>query len=134
MINSNQNIIQPVGIVNNNNISANRTKPSAIAAADDFLVSSMDLSKRSTPKYKGKKDKPPKVGIIETPQYNKTPVKNELLKLEAENPAPKNKKKKSSGLDISGILTLGTICAGGILFISLIRKPMMSVLNKIFHK
>ena len=145
MINPNQNIINPIGVTQAQNIQTapNNLKqpvPNLSSAANniisnninkDISQSPMDLFGRQKVKGLGKKDKAPKVGIIDAPPYNKTPITNELNKLEAQTPKEKNKRPKPT--NISFFLMLGIAAMGAFLFFSQISKPISSLIKKI-HK
>ena len=132
MINPNQNIIKPLGVTNAPDITLNQPKPSAIEMSDSFMTNSMDLSKKGLPKYKGKKDKTPKVGVIDTPPYNKTPIQSELNKLNQKQNGP-NKKKLKNHIDFSGFLMRAAVLIGGVLLLSQVSKPIGTAVKRIWH-
>ena len=132
MINPNQNIIKPLGVANTPNITLKQPKPSAIEMADSFMLNNMDLSKKGLPKYKGKKDKTPKVGVIDTPPYNKTPIQSELNKLNQDQIDP-NKKRLKTHIDFSGFLMYAAVLIGGVLLLTQISKPIASTVKRILE-
>ena len=144
MINPNQNIINPIGAVQAQNIptqaNLKQPMPNLSSSANNLIsnnigralnqTSSMDLFGKKV-KGLGKKDKAPQVGIIDVPPYNQTPVTNEFKRLELEN--PKEKTKKNKKVNISSALMFGVVGIGAFLFFSQISKPLLSLIKKL-HK